>query len=92
MDRITKAINYNSCFFIGIKEGGGNSTPRKRKVREMKLYKLLVNSERDIIHYDILSIISRKNEILKQWRHANEFGFSFWTNRPRPTFEIIINK
>jgi len=33
VDRITKAINYNSCFFIGIKEGGGNSTPRKRKVR-----------------------------------------------------------
>jgi|ETNvirome_2_1000_1030626.scaffolds.fasta_scaffold21916_2 flagellar assembly factor FliW len=54
----------------------------------MKLYKLTVNGNDDIIHYKMPSIINRKNEVLKQWISGNNYGFSYWTDKPRPTFEI----
>ena len=58
----------------------------------MRLYKLTINGKKDIVHYERSSIMNRINEVLKQWINGNKYGFSAWTNKPKPVFQIITIK
>ena len=68
-----------------------NANKKTNKGVEMKtdtLYKLYVNNENDLYSFDINKIDDRINEIKKQWINANEYGFSYWTDKKFPTFKI----
>ena len=67
-----------------------NKTLINKKGTKNMIYRLTINGENDMIHYNRNVLLNRKNEVLKQWTIGNEYGFSFWTNKPKPIFNIAL--
>ena len=53
-----------------------------------RIYDLYVDGKFKICHHDLKEIAKVKNHVVKCWNAAQYWGFSYYTDRPFPKFEI----
>ena len=53
-----------------------------------KIYSLYVNGEFKICHHDLMELAKMKTHVVDCWKSAQVWGFSYWTDRTFPIFEI----